>query len=198
MRRRPIIAAVRDEAALQGALDSPSTVLFLLSARLLSIEHVVQRIRREERAVFVHLDLLDGLSKDQHGVHWLAEKARPTGVISTRGAMLGVARSLGLATVQRVFLLDSQSIRTGLDQAHNARPDVVEVLPGILPRVIADVAHRVQTPVIAGGMITTEADCCAALRAGAQAVSTSNERLWRVDLPVSRDCGSPAGEVLGT
>lgn len=186
LQRRPIIAAVRDEDALRVALDGPSTVLFLLSATLLNIEPMVQRIRRDDRAVFVHLDLVDGLSKDQHGVHWLADKARPTGIISTRGSLLGAARSLSMATVQRVFLLDSQSVRTGLESVHSTRPDVVEVLPGVLPGVIAEIASRVQKPVIAGGMITTIEDCCAALRAGAHAVSTSDQRLWRADLKSAR------------
>jgi glycerol uptake operon antiterminator len=187
LRQRPIIAAVRDEDALRVALDGPSTVLFLLSASLLNIEQMVQRIRRDGRAVFVHLDLVDGLSKDQHGVHWLADKARPTGVISTRGALLSAARSMSMATVQRVFLLDSQSVRTGLESVHSTRPDVVEVLPGILPSVIAEVAGRLQKPVIAGGMITTVEDCCAALRAGAHAVSTSDQRLWHADLKAASD-----------
>jgi glycerol uptake operon antiterminator len=187
LQRRPIIAAVRDEDSLRVALEGPSTVLFLLSATLLNIEQIVHRIRREERAVFVHLDLVEGLSKDQHGVHWLAEKARPTGVISTRGSLLNAARSMSMATVQRVFLLDSQSVRTGLESVHSTRPDVVEVLPGILPGVIAEVAGRLQKPVIAGGMITTIEACCAALRAGAHAVSTSDQRLWRADLKLARE-----------
>jgi hypothetical protein len=42
LRRWPVIAAVRDEAAPHAALDSPAV---------------------EERAVFVHLDLVEGISK---------------------------------------------------------------------------------------------------------------------------------------
>ena len=77
------------------------------------------------------------------------------------------ARRLPAATPRRISLgrangrrfafsagigLDSQSVRTGLELANTARPDVVEVLPGILPEVISDVRHRCGRPVIAGGM----------------------------------------------
>ena len=182
LRRRPIIAAVRDENALGAALASRSAVVFLLSGNLLNIEQMVQRVRREERAAFVHVDLIEGLTKDQHGLRWLAQRARPTGIISTRGSVLSAAGSLGLATVQRLFLLDSQSVRTGLESANNVRPDVIEVLPGILPGAIGDIWHRSGRPVIAGGMITSQKQVCTALEAGAHGVSTSNQQLWELDL----------------
>ena len=181
LRRRPIIAAVRDEAALGAALASPAAVIFLLSVKLLNLEQLVQRVRREERAAFVHLDLIEGLSKDLHGLRWLAQRARPTGIISTRGSILSAAGSMGLVTVQRLFLLDSQSVRTGLELANNVRPDVVEVLPGILPDAIADVWHRCGRPVIAGGMITTGQHIREALESGASGVSVSNQQLWQLD-----------------
>lgn len=182
LRRRPIIAAVRDEAALAAALASPSAVVFLLSGNLLNIEQMVQRVVREERAAFVHLDLVEGLTKDQHGLRWLAQSARPTGIISTRGSVLSAASSIGLATVQRLFLLDSQSVRTGLDMANNVRPDVIEVLPWILPEAIGDIRNRSGRPVIAGGMISSRQQVCAALQAGAHGVSSSNHQLWQVEL----------------
>ena len=180
LREQPIIAAVRDEDGLRLALASSVRVLFLLSGSLMNIAQLVQRGLREERAVFVHLDLIDGLAKDQHGLRWLSDNARPTGVISTRGSVITSARSLHLATVQRVFLLDSQSVHTGMELARNVRPDVIEVLPGILPGVIADLVQHAQRPLIAGGLITAPEQASAALRAGARGVSTSDSRLWHL------------------
>ncbi|MBV9133825.1 MAG: glycerol-3-phosphate responsive antiterminator [Chloroflexi bacterium] len=194
LRRRPIIAAVRDEAALAAALASPPAVVFLLSGSLLTIEQMVQRVLREDRAAFVHLDLVEGLTKDQHGLRWLAQRARPTGIISTRGSVLSGASSMGLATVQRLFLLDSQSVRTGLDMANNVRPDVIEVLPGILPDAIGDIRNRSGRPVIAGGMISSWQQVCAALQAGAHGVSSSKQQLWQVDLDAR--CRSRHSEPL--
>ena len=90
LQRRPIIAAIRDEAALSSALASPVAVVFLLSSTLTNIEQMVRRALLAERSVFVHLDLVEGLTKDQHGLRWLAQSARPTGIISTRGSLLSV------------------------------------------------------------------------------------------------------------
>jgi glycerol uptake operon antiterminator len=186
LRQQPIIAAVRDDEGLRAALASPASVLFLLSGSLMNIAQLVHRALREERCVFVHLDLIEGLAKDQHGLRWLTENAHPTGVISTRGSVIASARALHLATVQRVFLLDSQSVHTGMELAHSVRPDVIEVLPGILPTIVADLVQHTDRPLIAGGLITTPEQARAALQAGAWGVSTSHRRLWNLTADLSR------------
>ena len=56
----------------------------------------------------------------------------------------------------------------------------VEILPGIMPRVIAEISARTQVPVIAGGLLRDKADVMAAMRAGAAAVSTSAPSLWDI------------------
>ena len=60
------------------------------------------------------------------------------------------------------------------------RVEVPEILPGIMPRVIAEISARTQVPVIAGGLLRDKADVMAAMRAGAAAVSTSAPGLWDV------------------
>ncbi|TME35697.1 MAG: glycerol-3-phosphate responsive antiterminator [Chloroflexi bacterium] len=197
LRRRPVIAAIRDEDGLRMALDSPATVLLLLSGTLMNIAQLVHRVEREGRFVFVHIDLIDGLAKDQHGLRWLSENARPTGIISTRGSVISAARTQNLSTIQRVFLLDSQSVLTGVELAHNVRPDVVEVLPGILPGVIADLVRRNEWPLIAGGLITSAEHCRDALRAGAWGVSTSDPRLWHLDVGLTEPSASRKS-LIGT
>ena len=63
-------------------------------------------------------------------------------------------------------------------QAAQGKPDYVEILPGVIPRVIAELAHGMNTPLIAGGLIKTKEEVVAALGAGAVAVSTTAESVW--------------------
>ena len=65
-------------------------------------------------------------------------------------------------------------------QLEQGKPDFVEILPGIMPRVIAEISARTQVPVIAGGLLRDKADVMAAMRAGAAAVSTSAPSLWDI------------------
>ena len=56
--------------------------------------------------------------------------------------------------------------------------DLIEVLPGIMPKIIRRVRAAAGKPVIAGGLITDKEDVTGALGAGAVAVSTTNPAVW--------------------
>lgn len=182
MRRRlqssPIIAAVRDEHGLDTALTCPQAFLFLLSTDIGSVGEQVGRARERGKEIFVHFDLVQGLGRDPQALRWLAETARPTGIITTRAAMVPQARSLGLTTVLRTFLVDSQSAHATLEQVGKVSPDLLEVMPGIAPEGIRLLASRVSCPVIGGGLVRTIPQVKAALAAGAAGISTSTESLW--------------------
>ena len=74
--------------------------------------------------------------------------------------------------------MDSSSFEHGLRLLRNTPPDMAEVLPGIAPKAIRQLAAALDKPVIAGGMISEPAEVRDALAAGALAVSASEEKLW--------------------
>ena len=88
------------------------------------------------------------------------------------------ARHLGLLTVQRAFILDSLALSNLPAQLGVGKPDFIEILPGIMPRVIAEITQTTSTPVIAGGLIKYKEEVMAAMRAGAAAVSTTCPAVW--------------------
>ena len=53
------------------------------------------------------------------------------------------------------------------------------MLPGLVPKAITQLRGAVGKPIIAGGMITEQAEVEQALAAGAAGVSTSVEALWQ-------------------
>lgn len=178
MRRSPVIVAVRDPKDLAAALGSPHPVIFLLSSDIGSVVDMVYSVRSKGKDAYVHFDLVSGLGKDNHALKWLADMAEPTGVITTRAALITQARNLGLVTIQRTFLVDSQSVQLTVEQARRGAPDYLEVMPGIAPEGIRMLVGQAGCPVIAGGLIRSVAQVRAALEAGAVAISTSDEALW--------------------
>ncbi len=174
-----VIAAVRDQKQLAAALASPVPVIFLLASEIGTVAEQVQACREQGKEALVHLDLVHGLGRDAAALRWLAASARPTGIITTRAALISPARSLGLLTVLRTFLVDSHSVHVAAEQVRKVAPDYLEVLPGIAPEGIRLLAEMVDCPVIGGGLIRAEIQVKAALAAGAVAVSTSREELWR-------------------
>ncbi len=87
-------------------------------------------------------------------------------------------RELGLVAVQRFFLLDSMALENIEKDLARDASDLIEVLPGLMPKMIRRLVQDTGKPVIAGGLISDKEDVTGALGAGAVAVSTTNPAVW--------------------
>ena len=129
-------------------------------------------------ACVVHLDLIDGFSAKEIAVDAVHAFTGAEGIISTRGTQIKRAKQLGMTAIQRGFMLDSRSLSSFEAQIQTSKPDFVEILPGLLPKVIAELKARLDVPIIAGGFIHEKEDVIAAIQAGALAVSASRPEIW--------------------
>ena len=145
----PVIAAVKTDDALTAALASPCSTVFLLASTLLNVGELVRRIHAAGKLAVVHIDLVDGLSAREVAVNSLIALCHPDGIISTHPSLIRRARHQGLLTIQRAFILDSLSLNNLSGQLEQGKPDFVEILPGIMPRVITEISTRTRVPVIA-------------------------------------------------
>lgn len=174
----PVIASVKDEKGLAAAIESDVAVVFLLCGDVLNISRLVRRAKDAGKAVFVHLDLIEGLASREISADFVAEYTRADGVLSTKAALTRRAKELGLVAVQRFFLLDSMAISNIEKHLSPECSDLIEVLPGLMPKIIRRVCSVTDKPVITGGLITDKEDVTSALGAGAVAVSTTNPNVW--------------------
>ena len=110
----------------------------------------------------------------------MASFCKADGIISTRPSFIRRGRELGLFTILRIFVFDSLSLENVRPAAAAAQPDMVEILPGIMPKVISRIAAATRIPLICGGLIMDKNDIMEALSAGALAVSSTNEQVWQL------------------
>lgn len=179
LEQSPVIPAVKDEAALGRAMAGESQAVFLLGGDLLTIGGWIGLAHQAGKQAIVHADLVGGLAPKEVAVDWLARQGAD-GIISTRPHLLRRGRELRLLTVLRVFAIDSKAVGNLQKETEMVTPDVIEILPGTLPRVIEKLSKKLPIPLIAGGLMADKEDILAALRAGALCVSTSDEGLWEV------------------
>lgn len=173
----PIIAAVRDEQGFSAALDAPPELIFLLKSSILDIREHIARAHEKGKKLFVHVDLAEGIGKDEAGMAHLASLG-VDGIISTRIGIVRAAKELGLICVQRFFMIDSRSVDTAAESLVQSRADMVELMPGVACKAITKMKSRTRVPIIAGGLIDEKSEIIAALSAGATAISTGNAELW--------------------
>jgi glycerol uptake operon antiterminator len=181
LRAFPVIPALRGAEDAREALRRPGAALLVFKGTIFSLRETL-RLARDGRPVLVHLDLLEGVGKDDAGVQWLAELG-VRGIASTRGHLVRQAVRRGLIAVQRVFAVDSDALATGLASAREAAPHAVEVLPGLMvPHLTEALGPPLGLPVLGAGLVRTPDHVRAILAAGAVGVSSSARELW--GLPV--------------
>lgn len=179
LHRMPVICAVKDDAGLEAALEAEGGVVFLLYGTLCTVASLVERIKRRGKIAVVHVEMIDGLAIRESAVQFLRRHTLADGVISTKQHILKAAKEMGLATVRRAFLLDSMALDNVVRRLGSEEMDFLEILPGMMPKIIRRLAAISAVPIIAGGMLCDKEDVIQALSAGAVAVSTSARELWR-------------------
>ena len=177
LERTPIIAAT-DSEGLKRALLSDVEVMFHLNADIMTVKDDIKSVKEHNKYIFVHIDLAEGIGKDKTGIKWLAELGAD-GIISTRAQLIRSAKECGLTAIQRFFVLDSKGMNSISEMIDTARPDLIEIMPGVIPKALSLFSEK-GIPVIAGGLIETKAEVTAALTAGAIAVSTGKSHLWSI------------------
>ena len=91
----PIIAAVRTKDDFDAAINSDVQAVFLLSVSLSAVAEFCEKAHEKGKLLFIHVDFVNGLSNDAHGVKYLASMGID-GIISTRSNVISAAAECGL------------------------------------------------------------------------------------------------------
>lgn len=148
---------------------------------------MVESVKERGKHAFVHLDLINGLAAKEIAADYIRSFTKADGVLSTKPQILRHAKEIGLITVLRVFVLDSLALDNIEKLRAACNPDLIELVPGLMPKIIRQVHSLHRTPLIAGGLIRDKEDTMSALSAGAISISTSCEEAWQ-----ELDAGAPA------
>lgn len=178
-KKHPVIAGIRDKDDLNKAVKSGCIALFVLFGDILILPEIMEKARENDKLVFLHLDLIEGIGRDKKGIEYLSRNNLCDGIVTTKSNLISVAKKEGLIAIQRLFLIDSAALSTGEQLLRKNQPDAVEILPGIAaPYFFKHVNYSLNCSIIAGGLITSREEVEMLLNKGIFAVSTSNQELW--------------------
>ena len=177
----PVIAAVKNQEGLEACVANENIrVVFLLCGDILTLPETVETIKNAGKIVIVHLDFISGLlSAKEISVDYIRRMTRADGIITTHPNCIRRAVELGLYTVVRAFVLDSIALEN-VPRLEACHPDFIEVLPGVMPKVIRRLSTMTDVPLLAGGLLSDKEDVIGALDAGAAGISTTDIRLWNL------------------
>ena len=176
-----IISATRSDEDFLMAIESAPEVIFDLMPDLMNVSVKVKKSHEAGKKYFVHMDLAKGIGKDESGMRFL-RRIGVDGILSTKLNMIKLAKDNGIFTVQRFFVVDSQSVHTTLESVKSSRPDMIEIMPGTQCKVTERIATATDIPIIAGGLIESREEINAVIKSGASAVSTGKRELWNITI----------------
>lgn len=176
-----MIASVKNKEHIENAIQSNCNIVFLLTGDLISTKQYLDILKKHNKITFVHVDFIDGLANTRSAIEYIADVWKPKGIISTKSNLIKFAKEKGLMTIQRIFLIDGNALKKGIEIAHSCKPDAIEVLPGIMPTIIDRLTKLTPLPIIAGGLISNRYEIEEGLKAGALAISSGNPKLWNLD-----------------
>lgn len=177
LEENPVIAAVKDKEQLDLALDSSAQIIFVLFGDVMSIKEISEIIERKNKIGIIHIDLVEGFTSKEIVIKHLKDKTKFKGIISTKPQMVKIAKKYNLIAIQRVFIFDTLSLNN-VKNHMISECDALEVLPGVIPKVLRIISKDLKKPVVAGGLIETKEDVMNALSSGATCVSTTKKETW--------------------
>lgn len=151
---------------------------FLIMGNISNIKRYVDAIQSKGLPVFVHIEKIGGLALNNEGIEFISSIVKPVGIITTKPNLIKKAQTHGLMVIQRVFMIDTEVFENTLNLKEN-RPDIIEIMPSPLYHIISELTSKMEVPIITGGLIHSTDDMRRSLNAGAIAVSTSNNKVWR-------------------
>ena len=179
LERNPVIPALKSIQQVEQCASTGCEAAFLLCGDILNIADVIDMLHKAGKKAVVHADLVNGLAPREIAADYL-HRCGADGIISPRPLLVRRGHELGMLAVLRVFAIDSKAVNNLKSEVEVGSPDMIEVLPGVMPRVLSQVRKDVKKPLIAGGLIADKADILSALNAGAVCVSTSDSSLWEI------------------
>ena len=138
----PVVAAIKDEEGLKKCLGSDIPIVFVLYGDICNIRDIVGRLKQAGKIVIIHLDLITGLSSKEIAVTYLRSVTHGDGIISTKPAVIRKAKEEGMFAIMRFFVIDSIAFESVQKQVEYVHPDMIEILPGLMPKVIRKSAAR--------------------------------------------------------
>ncbi|ABO51351.1 glycerol-3-phosphate responsive antiterminator [Desulforamulus reducens MI-1] len=174
-------AAIRRLEDLEEAIKHPKVkTIFLLGGDINVLPAVSNKINKEGKNLLVHIDLIEGIGKDWAGVR-LLKRMGAAGIVTTKSNLVKSAHEEGISVIQRIFLVDSTSLKTGIRIAKNVQPSAVEILPATVPAyVVNEIKQALGIPILGGGLLKTAEDVKEAFAMGIDFISTSRRALWNL------------------
>jgi glycerol uptake operon antiterminator len=167
----PVVPSMK---RLEKFIESDLTICVLQDIHISLLEHMIKTLHANNKLALVHIDMVHGISSDEHGAEFLCQRLRADGIISSKTRIIETTKKNKKIAIQRMFLIDSKSIERGIETLQKSQPDIVEVMPAIAYNIIPYIISKIDIPLIGGGLLKTKEDVIQGQKAGCVGFTVSD------------------------
>jgi glycerol uptake operon antiterminator len=178
MYKYPMIASITKEEQIPEAIESNVKRVNLMTGHIGCLEEIIHQLHISGKLVYVHMEMVQGLGRDTHAVSYLADRFKVDGIVTTKSNAVSAAKQAGIKSIQRIFAIDTAALKTAIRMINQTHPEEVELMPGLMPRVIKELKSTIKQPLIVGGLIRNEQEILEAIHSGADYISCGDPSFW--------------------
>jgi len=175
--KQTVIPAISTHQSLKKFLKTTHEYAVIMNFQMAQLKDIITVMKKANRKVLVHLELLKGISNDEYGAIYLIQELKVDGIITTKPYVINLCKKRQVIGIMRFFLKDSVSLNQSIQLVQNINPDFLEVLPA-MPEALGLIKDKINVPIFMGGLIQDQDHINRCLAAGATAITVSKETLW--------------------
>ena len=178
--KQNVLPAITNHKVLRKFLESNLEYGILMNFQLAQLPDLVSLMKKNNKKVIVHQELIRGLARDEFGALFLIQNLNVDGIITSKANVVTLCNKRNVTSILRIFLKDSLSLNQSIEIANKTLPNYVEILPSSAIMMIDEIKEELKTELIFSGLIQTEEQAKDCLNKGAVAISTSNPEFWDI------------------
>lgn len=170
----PIIAEVNSIDDFSHALESKCQNIFLMTGNIFNIGQITKKAHQKNKNIFIYIDSIDGYSKDTWGLEFISKNIEINGIITSKPSLIEQSKEMGVFTLGRFSVYNELKLNYTIEKIRTLRPHCAIILPGTLPRLVSEIYHKTNTPLISSGFLDSRESIMKSLESGAVGVSTTD------------------------
>ena len=172
--KQPVIPVITSMKNLERFLETALPCFIAQDFHLNLLGDVIATAHAHHRQVIVHIELIQGLSSDEYGCQHILQHLHADAIISSKPKVIEMAKKNKTPAILRLFVMDSKSLKRGLELTQTVVPDAVEFMPSLVYPLITPHLHDLPCEVWAGGLIRDIAMIDLLTQAGIARVTVSD------------------------
>ncbi|MCE5329702.1 glycerol-3-phosphate responsive antiterminator [bacterium] len=154
-------------------------VVLLYDLNIFDLISIAKKNLTAKKTIILNIDTVKGLLADEYGIKFLKEYIKVDMITSASPKSINCLKKLNFPVMQSMFILDTKSLKKGIELVKAGKPDLIDIRPGILyPKAAELLKKSFDIPVICSGFINNREELKKILNSGAIGITTSSHELW--------------------